>query len=85
MSRWPICLTRSLSAYPNQDALLKSKEKAFTPEQREAYVKKLREVGRTRGVDETLNRYNIDVIIGPAESNLAEVAAASGTHLSFSN
>lgn len=38
----------------------------------------LRDLGRTRGIDHTLAEYDIDVIIGPAESYLVDFAAASG-------
>ena len=38
----------------------------------------IRDVGRTQGVDHTLAEYDIDVIIGPAESDLTTLAAASG-------
>lgn len=44
---------------------------------------KIRDVGRSRGIDHTLEEYNIDVIIGPAESALTAFAAASGKLTSF--
>ena len=45
---------------------------------RERYLEKMRNVGRTQGIDATLAKYNIDVIIGPAESGLTGLSAAAG-------
>lgn len=42
---------------------------------------KIRDVGRTRGIDHTLKEYDIEVIIGPAESALTAFAAASGNYI----
>jgi hypothetical protein len=51
--------------------------------QRQRYLDKLRDVGRTRGIDATLAKYNIDVIIGPAESGLTELVSAAGLFPDF--
>lgn len=35
-------------------------------------------IGRERGIDETFKKYNINVLVGPAESPLTVFAAATG-------
>jgi hypothetical protein len=50
----------------------------MTPEEREEAIAHVRDVGRTRGIDETLAKYDIDVILGPADCSLSSLAAASG-------
>jgi amidase len=64
--------------YPDQSLLEKSLKAVLNSTQRQRYLDKLRDVGRTRGIDAALAKYNIDVIIGPAESGLTELASAAG-------
>lgn len=64
--------------YPRQDKLeeaLNSKIRASTLD---AALNHAREIGRTRGIDRILKEYDIDVIIGPAESSMTDIASASG-------
>jgi amidase len=69
--------------YPDQSLLEKSLEFVLDATQRQRYLDKLRDVGRTRGIDATLAKYNIDVIIGPAESGLTELVSAAGSFPDF--
>lgn len=41
-------------------------------------MKHCRKVGRDEGIDYTLRSHGIDVIIGPADSDLDEIIAAAG-------
>lgn len=51
---------------------------------RAKYMKILRRLGKTDGLEKTLRAYDIDAIIGPAESSLTELCAAAGTFRPFS-
>jgi amidase len=65
--------------HPNQATLEDAVELNLTSAEYDMYLKKLREIARTQGVDRILNEYDADVIIGPADSLLSSIAAASGT------
>ncbi|KAK7224766.1 hypothetical protein V2G26_012769 [Clonostachys chloroleuca] len=43
-----------------------------------AHLRNVRDLGRTRGIDKILNEHNVDVIIGPADSQFTKIAAAAG-------
>ena len=80
MSRLEGCLLALLTCpgYPRQDKLegaLNSKASASTLD---AALNHARDIGRTRGIDKILKDYDIDLIIGPAESSMADIASASG-------
>lgn len=64
--------------YPKQDKLEKALASTLTTETLEAALHHAREVSRTRGIDKILKEYNLDVIIGPAESSMTDLASASG-------
>ncbi|EED21632.1 glutamyl-tRNA(gln) amidotransferase subunit A, putative [Talaromyces stipitatus ATCC 10500] len=42
------------------------------------HLRNIREIGRTNGIDRILKDYEIDVIIGPADSQMTKIAAAAG-------
>lgn len=48
----------------------------------EAHLKNLRDIARRRGIDLMLEENDIDVIIGPADSQLTKIAAAAGNSIS---
>ncbi|RHZ70336.1 hypothetical protein CDV55_108201 [Aspergillus turcosus] len=50
----------------------------ISPEEYEAHLQNVRDTGRRRGIDHILNKYGVDVIIGPADSQLTKIAAAAG-------
>lgn len=50
----------------------------LTEAQYQEYVKKIRDVCRDEGIDYILDKYDADVIIGPADSTLSTIASGSG-------
>jgi amidase len=52
----------------------------LTQGQYEVNFKHMREVSRGRGIDYILEKYGVDIIIGPADSFLSSLAACSGTY-----
>ncbi|CAG9952035.1 unnamed protein product [Clonostachys rosea f. rosea IK726] len=44
----------------------------------DTHLRNVRDLGRTRGIDKILNEHNIDVIVGPADSQFTKIAAAAG-------
>ena len=50
-------------------------------EERRKAVEWMRDVGGPKGIDFHLKKYNIDVIIGPADCECTEPPAAAGTSL----
>lgn len=44
----------------------------------ESYFKYMRTVGRERGIDHILEKYDVDIILGPTDSFLLTLASASG-------
>lgn len=65
--------------YPKQDKLEEALATKLSPETLHATFQHAREVSRTKGIDKILTDYNLDVIIGPAESSMTDMAAASGS------
>lgn len=68
--------------YSTQDKLEAALDAKFSRETLDANLQHARHVSRTEGIDKMLKEYDIDVIIGPAESAMTSFAAASGTYLS---
>lgn len=50
----------------------------LTSEQYESHLRNIREIGRVKGIDKALGEHGIDVIIGPADSQVTKIAAAAG-------
>lgn len=67
-----------LLEYPNQDKLIEAISSKPTAEYLDKALAHAREYGRVKGMDKILKDYDIDVIIGPAESAMSLVASASG-------
>ncbi|MCJ1378434.1 hypothetical protein MMC17_001532 [Xylographa soralifera] len=63
---------------PKQDKLEKALTTNLTAENLDAALAHARKIGRTEGIDKILKEYNLDVIIGPAESSMTDMASASG-------
>ncbi|KAE8443929.1 hypothetical protein EG329_001239 [Mollisiaceae sp. DMI_Dod_QoI] len=66
--------------YPNQDALesaLNAANKLSLSEREEA-ISWMRQAGGPSGIDKYLKKYNVDVIIGPADCECTEPPAAAG-------
>jgi len=66
------------SGYPRQDKLEDALANKLSTATLEANLNHARDVSRTKGIDKMLKDYDIDVIIGPAESAMTDLAAASG-------
>lgn len=54
----------------------------LTEAQYQEHLKKIRKVSRDEGIDYILDKYDADVIIGPADSGLSTHASGSGKKLS---
>ncbi|KAK0507196.1 hypothetical protein JMJ35_010234 [Cladonia borealis] len=65
--------------YPRQDRLEKALAHNYTTEDLEKALAHARRIGRDEGIDKILKEYDIDVIIGPADSKMPTIAAASGS------
>ena len=80
MSRLDECSLALLTCpgYPRQDKLEAALNSHITASTLKAALNHARDVGRTRGIDRILKEYDIDVIIGPAESAMTDIASASG-------
>lgn len=65
--------------YPKQDKLEKALATKLSTETLDATLQYARQVSRTKGIDKILEDYNLDVIIGPAESSMTDLASASGS------
>ncbi|KAH0557049.1 hypothetical protein GP486_005161 [Trichoglossum hirsutum] len=63
---------------PLQNKLTEALSYAMSAEEYSKTLAQVRHLGRTRGIDETLTKYDIDVIIGPADSSVSSLASASG-------
>ncbi|ATY58913.1 amidase family [Cordyceps militaris] len=64
--------------YPLQDRLEKALADKSTAEELEEALLLARKVARDEGIDKILREYDLDVIIGPAESPMPTIACASG-------
>ena len=72
-----------LIGYPRQDRLEKALAHNCTTEDLEQALAHARRIGRDESIDKILKEYDIDVIIGPAESAMPTIAAASGMETSL--
>jgi amidase len=65
--------------YSNQDVLISStKFKLDSKEEYDKYYLYMRKAARNNGLDKTLRENDIDIILGPGDSELNSVVAASG-------
>jgi amidase len=62
----------------NQARVDAAAESNLSPEQYEAHLQNVRDAGQGRGIDKMIEEYGVDVIIGPADSQLTKIAAAAG-------
>lgn len=65
--------------YPKQDKLEKALATNLSTKALDAALQHAREVSRSKGIDKILKDYDLDVIIGPAESSTTDLASASGS------
>ena len=52
----------------------------ISTEEYKAHLQNARDTAKTRGVDQVLKRDQLDVVIGPADSQLTKIAAAAGNN-----
>lgn len=67
-----------MADYPGQEFLEQAQKDTTTAERFDKLVADVRNIGKTEGLDKSFQQYDIDVIIGPAESPLTTFAAAAG-------
>ncbi len=67
-------------ACPNQDVLENALVTGnnLSQTEREDTIKWMRQAGGPNGIDKYLQKYNVDVIIGPADCECTEPPAAAG-------
>jgi amidase len=53
----------------------------ITPAQYDAHLANVRSLGQAKGIDKILAEYELDVLIGPADSQFTKIAAAAGKYL----
>ncbi|KAI1317387.1 putative glutamyl-tRNA amidotransferase subunit A [Xylariaceae sp. FL0255] len=64
--------------HPRQDLLIEAEESRMSEEDYREHVTHLRRVCRDDGIDFILQKYGVDVIIGPADSAITSLATGSG-------
>lgn len=50
----------------------------LSPEEYEAHLQSIHDRGRAKGIDKILKEFELDVIFGPADSQVTKIAAAAG-------
>lgn len=77
----PILLISHHVVSPNLKRLEIAAEFKSTPEEYQEALDDMRDFGRRRSVDKCLADYDVDVILGPADSRMHEFYAAAGVFL----
>lgn len=67
-----------MEGHSNQHILEAALDVDVSAKEYESHFKHMRTVGRERGIDYILEKYSVDVILGPADSLLPTLASASG-------
>jgi amidase len=67
--------------HPQQDKLARAQDFYIKPEDYQKSLAYIKRMSKEEGIDKTLAQYDIDVIIGPADSFLSSLAAAAGENL----
>lgn len=67
-----------LKENPRQDILERASSLEDDPDRYRVLLEHARSIGRDRGIDETFKKYDINVLVGPAEGSLTKFAAAAG-------
>jgi hypothetical protein len=66
------------SGNPRQDFLENAAKSKLTERETQAVINHARDVARARGIDKIFKDFDINIVIGPAESALTQFAAAAG-------
>ncbi|KAJ9165614.1 Amidase family protein [Coniochaeta hoffmannii] len=64
--------------YPDQEFLTSSLDKALPGSTLEDLIAQLRRLGRDEGIDQVFRDYDINILVGPVESQISLFAAAAG-------
>lgn len=75
----PLHITES----PNLTRLEGAAEFSLSAEERRQAVEDMRDFGRRRAIDKCLEEYGVDVIIGPADSEIDDYYSAAGKSSRF--
>jgi amidase len=67
-----------VEGHSNQQTLEAALDINVSAKEYESYFKHMRTVGRERGIDHILEKYDVDIILGPTDSFLSTLASASG-------
>lgn len=71
-------VTNWYTGHSNQKILEQVADLNLTEKQYQEHVEKIRKVSRDEGIDYILDKYDADIIIGPADSGLSSHASGSG-------
>ncbi|KAF7720093.1 Uncharacterized protein PECH_001205 [Penicillium ucsense] len=63
---------------PKQDLIEDAVKMNLSKNEVDSLIHHVRDVGRTRGIDKIFEEFNVNVIVGPAESGLTGFASATG-------
>ena len=66
------------SGHDNQDMLKSSYELNISSEEYQANFDHMRHIGRDRGIDQILDKYGVDVLMGQIDSTMMSYAASAG-------
>ena len=77
-------MTRESSSDHNQGRIEDAASLKLSSVEYEVHLKNMRDVARRKGIDLVLQQNELDVIIGPADSQMTKVAAAAGNKISKS-
>ena len=69
---------KCLTGNPRQDLLENASSLEDDPDTYRVSLEHARFVGKDRGIDKTFKQYDINVLVGPAESSIIQFAAAAG-------
>ncbi|KAL9620173.1 MAG: hypothetical protein Q9160_005288 [Pyrenula sp. 1 TL-2023] len=67
---------------PQQDKLEDAQKISLDAQEVERLVSHMRTIARTQGIDATFERHDINILIGPAESSMAQFAAGADSKAS---
>jgi amidase len=64
--------------HANQDFLIATQNQKLRPNEYNEHFENMRRLSRQEGIDFILEKYGLDVIIGPADSFIFSLATCSG-------
>ncbi|KAH7416717.1 amidase signature domain-containing protein [Cadophora sp. MPI-SDFR-AT-0126] len=70
--------TEKLAPFDNQETLIQAAGSKMSDAEHKVLLEETRSVGREQGIDKSLKDFDVDVIIGPADSSVNLIIAAAG-------